>query len=136
MKKIDLSEYRYHHMGIPTEKVFENERYSEYFKMYTSDAAGDFRIQYHRFEEGSPLHPLIKTVPHVALQVDNLQDAVKGHTILLGPYEPIPGYKVAIIKHNDLPFELIETELTIEELWNVAEEQADLDSSGLNNKDK
>ena len=43
--------------------------------MYTSDVDGDFRIQYHRFTEDSPLHPLIKTVPHVAIQVDNLDEA-------------------------------------------------------------
>lgn len=120
------SEYRYHHMGIPTTEVRSNERYSEAFKMYTSDIDGDFRVQYHRFEEDSPLHALIKTVPHVAIQVSNLLESIKNYEILLGPYEPIPGYKVAIINDNGVPIELIETHLKLSDLWNKAKDQKDL----------
>lgn len=45
---------------------------------YSADHPGDFSIQFHRLEENSPLHPLIKTQPHVALQVDELEAAVAG----------------------------------------------------------
>ena len=38
-------EHRYHHMGIPTDEVRPNEKFSEAFGMYTSDVEGDFRIQ-------------------------------------------------------------------------------------------
>lgn len=125
-------EYRYHHMGIPTTEVRPNEKFSEAFGMYTSDVDGDFRIQYHRFTEDSPLHQLIKTVPHVGIQVDNLEEAVEGYEILLGPYEPIPGYWVAIINDGGVPVELIETNLTPSELWGKAKEQKDLNTSKLN----
>jgi len=124
-------EYRYHHLGIPTDIVRPDERYSGNFKMFTSDNEGEFRIQFHRFEKNSPLHPIIKNNPHVALQVDNLEDAIAGREILLGPYEPIERYKVAIINDNGLPIELIETDLTIEELWNKAKQQKDLNVDGL-----
>ncbi len=124
-------EYRYHHMGIPITEVRPNEKFSEAFGMYTSDVDGDFRIQYHRFTEDSPLHPLIKTVPHVAIQVDNLDEAVTGYEILLGPYEPIPNYRVAIINDGGVPVELVETSLTLAELWGKAKEQKDLDTSKL-----
>lgn len=130
MKKFNKT-YCYHHMGIPTTEVRPNERYSEAFKMYTSDVQGDFRIQYHRFEEGCPLHPLIKTVPHVAIQVENLQEAIQGYEILLGLYEPIPGYKVAIINDNNVPIELIETDMLPSELWGKAKGQKDLNINGL-----
>ncbi len=124
-------EYRFHHMGIPTTEVRPNENFSEAFGMYTSDVDGDFRIQYHRFTEDSPLHQLIKTVPHVGIQVDNLEEAVEGYEILLGPYEPIPGYRVAIINDGGVPVELIETNLTPSDLWGKAKEQKDLDTNGL-----
>lgn len=130
MKKFNR-DYRYHHMGIPADKIQPNERYSEAFKMYTSTADGDFRIQFHRFDANSPLHPMIKELPHVAIQVDDLLSEIKGREILLGPYEPIKGYKVAIINDRGAPVELIETLLTPEELWGKAETQDDLNTDGL-----
>ena len=130
MNKFDR-EYRYHHMGIPTTEIRPNEKFSEAFGMYTSDVEGDFRIQYHRFTEDSPLHPLIKSLPHVAIQVDNLEEATDGYEILLGPYEPIPNYRVAIINNGGVPVELIETSLTPSELWGRAKSQKDLDTSKL-----
>lgn len=124
-------EYRFHHMGIPTKEIRSGERYSEHFKMYTSDHPGAFRVQFHRFEADSPLHPLIQTIPHVALQVANLGAAVMGKTIILGPYEPIPGYKVAIIDDGGIPVELVETNISEEDLWNTARNQQYLETGGL-----
>lgn len=77
------------------------------------------------------IHPLIKTVPHVAIQVDNLKEALEGYEILLGPYEPIPNYRVAIINDGGVPVELVETSLTPVELWGKARQQKDLNTSGL-----
>lgn len=119
-------------MGIPTIEMRSNEKFSEAFGMYTSDVDGDFRIQYHRFTEDSPLNQLIKTVPHVGIQVDNLEEAVEGYEILLGPYEPIPGYRVVIINDGGVPVELIETNLSPSELWGKAKELKDLDTSKVN----
>ncbi|WP_237729468.1 VOC family protein [Lelliottia amnigena] len=88
--------------------------------MYTVDNPGKFRIQWHRFTDDSPIHPLLKTVPHVALKVDNLARAIEGEEIILGPYEPIDGYQVAVINDNGAPVELIQTELSDDELWSRA----------------
>jgi len=125
------SKYRFHHLGIPTKEIRPNEYYSDNFKMYTSDNEGGFRIQFHRFEENSPLHPIIKNNPHVALQADNLIEEIQGREVLLGPYEPIPRYKVAIINDNGIPIEFIETDLTDEELWETSKKQKDLNVEGL-----
>lgn len=118
-------------MGIPTKEVYPNEKYSEAFKMYTSTTNGNYRVQFHRFEEDSPLHELIKTMPHIAIQVDNLDAEIQGETLILGPYEPIDGYKVAIINDSGVPIELIETSLSPEELWDRADKQADLNTEEL-----
>ncbi len=128
--------YIFHHLGIPTHIIRPDEKYSANFKMYTSDNNGDFRIQFHRFEKDSPLHPIIKENPHVAFQVDNLEKALHGKEILLGPYEPIERYKVAIINDAGMPVELIETDLTFDELWYKSKQQNDLNVDGLQEFDK
>ncbi|AET94670.1 MULTISPECIES: glyoxalase/bleomycin resistance/dioxygenase family protein [Caballeronia] len=113
--------YEFHHMGIPTREPRAGERYSAQFRMYTSDAECELmHVQYHRFEEGSALPELMRTVPHAAFKVSDLAKAVQGHVILLGPYEPIDGFRVAVIRDGEAPVELIETTLTDEEIWGRA----------------
>ena len=53
----------------------------------------------------------------MAFQVDDLARAVDGETLLLGPYEPFTGFKVAIIEDDGVPVELIETVLSDEEVF-------------------
>lgn len=108
----------YHHVGIPTNEVRAGERYSPVFKMYTSGGEGPTRIQYHRFEEGSLLHPIIRQLPHVAFKVSSLDEAIQGKALLLEPYEPFAGFRVAITLEGGWPVEYIETNLSEEEIWN------------------
>jgi hypothetical protein len=111
----------FHHIGIPSSEPHPGERYSESMKMYTSDALClSLRVQWHRFEEDSPLHPLLRTVPHAAFKVADLASAIAGYDVLLGPYEPIPGFYVAIIQDGGIPIELVQTDLSDDELWTRA----------------
>lgn len=109
--------YTFHHTGIPTGDQMPGERYSAAAGMYTRDNGGAFAIQWHRFDADSPLHPLIRTLPHVAFTVDDLEAAIAGETVILGPYEPIDGYRVAMIDDHGVPVELIETRLSDAEIW-------------------
>jgi hypothetical protein len=109
--------YQFHHVGIPTTEVRPDERYSSTFKMYTSGGEPPTRIQYHRFEADCPLHPLIQSKPHVAFKVDSIDEAIKGKQVILEPYFPFDGFKVAMIAENDMPIEFIETDLSEEEIW-------------------
>ena len=120
--KINGVECTFHHMGIPTTERKPRERFSEVFGMHTSNSdCKALRIQWHRFESNSSLHPLIRTVPHVALKVSDLDRAIAGCSLLLGPYEPIPDFRVAIIEDGGIPVELVQTNLTDEELWRRSE---------------
>ncbi|WP_049000159.1 hypothetical protein [Enterobacter bugandensis] len=112
--------YEFHHLGIPVQGSEDQGVFSEVAGMYTTDNPGKFLIQWHRFTENSTLHPLIKTVPHVAFRVDNLSEAIKGESLLLGPYEPIDDYFVAIINDSGVPVEFIQTTLSDDELWRRA----------------
>lgn len=107
-------------MGIPTDQVRAEETYSEATGMFTSDNPGASRIQWHGFTPDSSLHPLIRVLPHVAFKVADLQAAIEGEEVLLGPYEPIDGYFVAIINDGGVPVELIQTTLSDDQLWKRA----------------
>ncbi|AYR23372.1 VOC family protein [Herbaspirillum rubrisubalbicans] len=109
--------YEFHHAGIPTTEIKKEEKFSAKAGMYTSDNPGSFRIQWHRFTDDSPLHPLIKTLPHVAFKVDDLNAAIEGEEVILGPYEPIDDYYVAVINDRGVPIELIQTKLSDDEIW-------------------
>lgn len=109
--------YEYHHMGIPTEQPKANERYSSTFKMYTTAGNNEFRIQWHRFEPGCPLHPLIQSVPHVAFKVSSIDEAIKGKNVILEPYYPFEGFRVAMVEIDGVPVEFIETDLSEAEIW-------------------
>ncbi len=115
----DIS-YQFHHMGIPTTEKREGETYSAAARMYTSDNPGFFKIQWHRFESDSPLHPLIRTQPHIAFRVPDLQAAIEGKEVILGPYEPVDDYFVAMINDGGVPVEFIQTTLTDSEIWRRA----------------
>lgn len=107
----------YHHIGIPTDKKRQKEKYSPTFKLYTTDGKNAFRVQWHRFEKGCPLHPLIQSVPHVAFTVNSIDEAIKGRSVLLEPYYPFKGFRVAMVEVEGAPIELIETTLSEEAIW-------------------
>lgn len=111
----------FHHLGIPTTEIKPGERYSPRFDMYTSDSdCESMRIQWHRFGPASSMHPIIQSQPHAAFKVDHLQRAIAGMRLLLGPYEPIEDFCVAMIEDHGQPIELIETTLTDDEIWSKA----------------
>ncbi|WP_414164769.1 hypothetical protein ACMGGS_01585 [Superficieibacter sp. BNK-5] len=110
-------QYQFHHFGIPVQDGDTTGVHSEKAGMYTTDNPGNFRVQWHRFTDDSPLHPLIKTVPHVAFKVNDLARAIEGEEVILGPYEPIDDYLVAMINDAGVPIELIQTSLDDDELW-------------------
>lgn len=106
--------WKYHHLGIPTYKQFANERYIPKFKFYVSGFdTSPYGIEWMRFEEDSPFPELIKTVPHLAFVVKDLdyELANRDFKILVEPNPPSEGIRVAMIEHNGAPIELMEFEI-------------------------
>jgi hypothetical protein len=65
--------WKYHHTGIPTDKIMPNERYLPQFKFSVSGFnESPFGIEWMRFEKDCLIHELIQTVPHLAFVVDDL----------------------------------------------------------------
>jgi hypothetical protein len=103
----------YHHLGIPTEIPRKGETYLEAFKMFVSGyEASPYGIEWMRFEPDSPLPELVKTVPHIAFEVDDLEAEIAGKEILIEPNSPSAGITVAFIVHNGAPIEFLQTDST------------------------
>jgi hypothetical protein len=51
---------------------------------------------------------IVKTIPHVAFAVDDLDEALKGRKVLIAPNAPSPGVRVAFILDDGAPVELLE----------------------------
>ena len=99
----------YHHLGIPTSEKRENEKYLEKYKMYISGyEESEFGIEWMRFENDSPLPELVKSIPHIAFKVDDLNIELEGKEILIEPNSPSEGVRVAFIIENGAPVEFIE----------------------------
>jgi hypothetical protein len=103
--------WRYHHLGIPTNKASKGEIYLQQFKLFVSGFdTSPYGIEWMRYEPDSPINDLIKSVPHIAFEVDDLESELRKHDlkILTPPNSPGEGIKVAMILHNGAPIELIE----------------------------
>ena len=108
--------WQYHHTGIPVKDPIPGERYIPHLKMYVAGfETSPYGIEWMRFEDDAPIHELIRTVPHVAFVVPDLEEALKGKDVLTGPESPSDNLRVAMIRHNGAPVELMEFEKTEEE---------------------
>ena len=105
---------KYNHVGIPTSGSFEGEIPLPHLKVTVSDHKNNpFGIQWQRYWEGAPYPDLVKTVAHVAFEVDDLQAAIKGQKVIIEPNSPSRGVVVAFIEVNGAPVELLQVDRTI-----------------------
>ena len=100
---------KYHHLGIPTSTPQPGETYLEKFGFYCTDhESNPYGIQWMRFDEDCPLPEIVQSVSHVAFEVDDLNEALLGHEILIEPNRPSPGVRVAFVLVDGAPVELLE----------------------------
>ena len=100
---------KYNHIGIPTKAKMPQEKYLPRFRMYVSGYEDSiYRIEWMRFEPECPLPEIVKTIPHVAFEVEDLAEAIKGKTIIIQPNSPSEGVRVAFIEYNGAPIELMQ----------------------------
>lgn len=100
---------RYHHVGIPTQTARPGEIYLEEYKVFCTDHERNaFGIQWMRYEAECTLPDVVKTVPHVAFEVDDLDEAIAGQQILIAPNSPSPGVRVAFVLCDGAPVEFLQ----------------------------
>ena len=101
--------WRYHHIGIPTQVAHVGEQYIPHLKLWVSGfESSPFGIQWMRFNSDAPFPEVVKTVPHLAFEVDDLVAALQGHEIIVEPNSPSDGVTVAMILSDGAPVELME----------------------------
>ncbi len=100
---------RFHHIGIPTNEPKPNEYYIKDLKVFVSGFdTSEFGIEWMRYEEGSPIAEIIQKIPHIAFEVDNLDDAIIGRQLIGEISSPSKGVRVAMLIENGAPVEFLE----------------------------
>ncbi len=101
--------WRYHHFGIPTQEARPKEVYLEHLKIHVSAfETSPCGVQWMRFDSDCPVPDIVKTVPHVAIEVDDLDTALRGQEVLIPPNSPSANVTVAMILDHGAPIELIQ----------------------------
>jgi hypothetical protein len=101
--------WRFHHLGIPTGTPRPGERYLPHLKMYVSGfESSPYGIEWMRFEPGSPVSELVRTIPHLAFEVDDLEAAIAGRPLIGAVSSPSPGVRVAMFVDDGVPVEVLQ----------------------------
>jgi hypothetical protein len=101
--------WRFHHLGIPTSVPRPAETHLPHLKIHVSGfQTSPFGVEWMRFDPDCHVSDLVRSVPHIAFEVDDLEAAIKGRTLLGGITSPSPGVRVAMIVDDGAPIEIIE----------------------------
>ncbi len=102
---------KYHHLGIPTGEARPGERYVPHLKVHLCGfESSPYGVEWMRFDRDCPVPDLVRTVPHVAFEVDDLDAELAGKEVLIAPNSPSDGVRVAFIVDNGAPIEFLEFE--------------------------
>ena len=86
MAQIERS--KFDHIGIVTERKQPRESWVESTRVWvTSPRDHAYNIEFLRFEPDSPVTGPLRTEPHVAYRVDDLEAALEGHEVVLEPFD-------------------------------------------------
>jgi len=101
--------YQFSHIGVPT---IEEKNWDGFYapgKIHFTDFVNDeFGIEWIKCDADSPMPEIFQTIAHVAYLVDNIEEALEGHEILVDTFSPGAGVRVAFIVHNGSPVEFME----------------------------
>jgi hypothetical protein len=101
--------WRYHHLGIPYTEPRTGERQIEHLGIHVCGfETSPYGIEWIRFDPRCLVPDIVRTVPHVAFAVDDLDRALEGKKVLIAPNAPSSGVRVAFILDDGAPVELLE----------------------------
>ena len=100
---------KFNHVGIPTLAEHKGEIFSEDMQLFLTDfTENENRIEWLRFAENSPLREELKNTAHIAYEVDDLEEAIKGKKVLLAPFDSSETLRIAFVMDNEVPIELMQ----------------------------
>lgn len=98
MAKSTHQRLTFHHVGIPTTEGLPAETYNSGLKMHaTGYFETPYAMEWMEFDQDSTLPEIIRTQPHIAYVVEDLQRAIKGRQVILEPTSPYDGMTVAFV---------------------------------------
>jgi len=88
---------QFHHIGLVATAPVPGEVWYESLKVWgTSPADDPNRVEWVRFAADSPLAATpVARMPHVSWQVDDLDAALAGQAVVVGPLQAAPGVRIA-----------------------------------------
>lgn len=99
----------FNHIGVITDKVQDNENYADGLKVHITDPSdSEFKFEYLRFEDGSPMPEEIQKNPHVAFMVEEIEPYLKANKVLMDPFMAGENLKIAFIIKDGLVMELMQ----------------------------
>lgn len=98
------------HVGIPVTNKKPDMVYVDAMKIWMSNPEDyDYKIEYLKFEEGTPFPEIMHKNPHVAYQVDNADPYLaEADQVIFGPVTMDNGGRMAFIIKDDTIFEILE----------------------------
>lgn len=107
---------KYHHIGIPTRDKLIDEIHLPHLKMYVSGyGKNDYGIEWTRYEDDAPYPEIVKSFAHVAFEVEDIDEAIRGKKVIIPPNSPSPGVVVAFIEEQGAPIEFLQIDRSIAE---------------------
>lgn len=101
----------YMHIGIPITNKKPGMTYNEGAKFWVSNVDDyDYKIEYLKFEEGTPFPEVLHRNPHVAYKVDNLEHYIEAaDSVICGPMDSGSGKaRLAFVWKDGAVLELYE----------------------------
>jgi hypothetical protein len=97
------------HIGVPAASKHDGMRFLESKSLWlTSPADHPYRVEWLWYEPSSLEIELIRTVPHVAYRVENLEDAMAGEKMIAEPFDVFGEVRVAFIEVGGAPVEFVQ----------------------------
>lgn len=100
----------YMHIGIPVTNKKPGMTYNEGAKLWMSNPDDyDYKIEYLKFEEGTPFPEILHHQPHVAYRVDAIEPYIEdADSVICGPMDNGPGVRIAFVIKDGAIIELYE----------------------------
>ena len=100
---------KYLHVGIPITNKKPGMFYSDELKIWMSNPDDhDYKIEYLRFEEGTPFPEIMHKNPHVAYEVDDMDKYLAdADQVIFGPKAVSEEMTIAFIIKDDAIMELV-----------------------------
>ncbi len=110
---------RFDHVGLITEEPKPGESWVEATRVWvTSPRDHTCNVEWLRFEPDSPVTGPLRWQPHVAYRVPDMEAALKGHNVLLEPFDVGNGFmQVAFVEVDGAVVEFMQYANPDEEGW-------------------